>query len=336
MLNITCRLVCVLRDHLGRDLASTTLRRTWGGDKPSRRPKKDADVRVDHRASISEGITTPHVDGHNLPSSHAHLSSPHSDRRTPLLPPPDLPPIKIEAFSPTHNTSPRVDVSSPRVEPRSRGRVKAPVSGTRIPYAPPAVPPSTRSPEVIVLEDANTSEPSDDVVEVPVPAKPPVAIYVASSSPQSRRSPAPSPEYHGRSISRSVLGPRIIAPPLSESVIETVPPRPDFLGVWREEGRAGDEVQLTGAGFNRETEYFAKFGKVRTTQAFYQASNILICKVPWSDTTGTVAVSIVSRDGSMVLCEQQQRFRYLSDKRFNASVRVNRQTRFEYLLTLPF
>ena len=323
----------MLLDHTGRELASTTLRRTWGGDKPSRRSKKDAEVRLDHHASISEEFTTPHVDGHNLPSSHTHLSSPHSDRRTPLLPPPDLPPIKIEAFSPTHNTSPRVDISPPRVEPRSRGRVKAPASGTRITYAPPAVPPSTRSPEVIVLEDANTPAPSDDVVEVPVP---PVAIYVASSSPQSRRSPAPSPESHERSISRSVLGPRIIAPPLSESVIETVPPRPDFLGVWREEGRAGDEVQLTGAGFNRETEYFAKFGKVHSTQAFYQASNILICKVPWSDTTGTVAVSIVSRDGSMVLCEQQQRFRYLSDKRFDASVRVNRQPRFVYLLTLPF
>lgn len=325
-LNVPCRLVCELRNHTGHALATTTLRRTWGGDKRSRQSKKDVDRRSGYRASISGEITTPHVDSHILPSSHAPLSSPRSDKRTPLLSPSHLLPIKVEASPPTHNTSPRVDLlSSPRVE--SRGHVKAPASApaseTRITSALPVVPPSVHSPEITVLED--TPAPSDDVVEVPVPPKPPVAIYVGSSSPQSRRSPAPSPDSPGRSLSRSVLGPRIIAPPLSESVIETVPPRPDFLGVWREEGRAGDEVQLTGAGFNRETEYFAKFGAVRPIQAFYQASNILICRVPLSETMGTVAVSIVSRDGSMVLCEQQQRFRYLSDKRFNASVRVNRQ-----------
>jgi hypothetical protein len=320
-------------------LANATLRRTWGGNKPSREHKKAASARSGHRASISGEFTTPHADSHNLPDSHTHLSSPHSDKRTPLLPPPDLPPIKVEASSPTqtHNTSPRADLlPSPRVEPRPRGR---PALGRRIasalPVVPP-VPPPIRSPEVTVLEDSDTSGPSDDVVEVPGPPKPPVAIYVGSSSPQSRRSPAPSPDSPGRSVSRSVLGPRIFAPPLSESVIETVPPRPDFLGVWREEGRAGDEVQLTGAGFNREAEYFAKFGAGRPIQAFYQASNILICRVPCSDTTGTVAVSIVSRDGSMALCEQQQRFRYLSDKRFDASVRISRQACFEYLLTLPF
>ena len=207
--------------------------------------------------------------------------------------------------------------------------MKAPVSGPAITSALPAVPPSTRSPDITVLEDSYTPALSDDIVEVPAPAKPPVAIYVGSSSPQSRRSPAPSPESPGRSASRSALGPRIIVPPLSESIIETVPPRPDFLGVWREEGRAGDEVQLTGSGFNRETEYFAKFGAVRPIQVFYQASNILTCIVPWSDTIGTVAVSIVSRDGGMVLCEQQQRFRYLSAKRFDVLVQVNRQPCFE-------
>ncbi len=337
-LNTPCRLVCELRDHTGRALATTVLRRTWGGDKRSRQLKKDADRRPGHRASISGEITTPQVDSHILPSSHAHLSSPGSDQRSPLPPPSHLPPIKVEASSPTHNTPPRVDLlSSPRVERRSRGRVRAaPVSETRITSPLLAVPLLVPSPEVSVIEVVGTPAPSDDVVEVPAPAKPPVAIYVGSASPPPRRAPAPSPESPGRTIPRCVLGPRIIAPPLSESVIEIVPPRPDFLGVWREEGRAGDEVQLTGAGFNRETEYFAQFGKVRPTQAFYKASNILICKVPFSETIGTVKVSIVSRDGSMILCEQQRWFRYLSDKRFNASVRVNCQPCFKYLLTLLF
>ena len=204
--------------------------------------------------------------------------------------------------------------------------MKAPVSGPGITSALPAAPPSIRSPDITVLEHSYTPALSDDIVEVPAPAKPPVAIYIGSPSPQLR---SPSPESPGRSASRSVLGPRIMVPPLSESVIKTVPPRPDFLGVWREEGRAGDEVQLTGAGFNREAEYFAKFGAVHPIQAFYRASNILTCIVPRSDTVGTVAVSIVSRDGDMVLCEQQQRFRYLSAKKFDALVQVNRQPCFE-------
>ena len=317
-LNIPCSLVCKLRDHTGRDLATTTLRRTWGGDKPSRRPKKEADGRVGHRASTSGEFTTPRVDKHILPNSRAHPPSPNSDKRTSLQPHSHAPPIKAETTSPTHSAPPRVDlVSSPRVKAGCKNSVE-PSTGTT--SGLPAAPPSIHSPEVTVLDESNTPAASEDIVEVPVPAQPPVAIYVGSTSPQSRRSPAPSPESPGHSMSRSVLGPRIIVPPLSESVIETVPPRPDFLGVWREEGRAGDEVRLIGAGFNRETEYFARFGALRPIQAFYQASNALTCIVPWSDTVGIIAVSIVSRDGSMVLCEQQQRFQYLSDKKLAASV----------------
>ena len=319
-LNTPCRLVCELRDHSGRALATTVLRRTWGGDKRSRQLKKDTDRRSGHRPSISGEPITPQVDSHILPSSHAHLSSPGSDKRTPQLPPSHIPRTKVEASSPTLNTSPHL--SSPRVERRSRGRV----SETRITSPLTAAPPLIRSPEVAVIEVIDAPSPSTDVMEVPAPAKPPVAIYVGSSSPQPRRAPAPSPESPGRTIPRCVLslGPRITAPTPPESVIEIVRPRADFLGVWREEGRVGDEVQLTGVGFNREMEYFAQFGKVPPVQAFYQAPNILICTVPFSETMGIVAVSIVSRDGSMVLCEQQRWFRYLSDKRINASVRVNR------------
>jgi hypothetical protein len=148
-----------------------------------------------------------------------------------------------------------------------------------------------------VLEEADTPAPSEDIVELPAPAKPPVAIYVGSTSPQSRRSPAPSPESPGRSVSRSALGPNHRASALGFGHRDSTTSA-DFFGVWREEGRAGDEVRLIGAGFNRETEYFAKFGAVRPIQAFYQASNILTCIVPWSDTIGIVAVSIVSQDGS--------------------------------------
>jgi hypothetical protein len=181
------------------------------------------------------------------------------------------------------------------------------------------VPPPVQAADITAVKETETPVPSEDIVEVPAPAKPPVAIYVGSTSPQSHRSTAPSPESLGRSVTRSALGPILIAPPLSDSVNETVP-RAEFFGVWKEEGRAGDEVRLIGAGFNRETEYFVKFGPVRPIQAFYQAPNILTCIVPWSDTLGVVAVSIVSRDGSTVLCEQQQRFQYLSEKKLAALV----------------
>lgn len=312
-LNLSYSLVCELRDHTGRVLATTELRRTWGGDKPSRRTKKDANGRLGQRANI---LSTPHVDKNLPPSSHGHPPSLRSDK-----PRSHARPIEVEASSPAPATPYPLDIlSSPRVGPESKIHVGAPASETRARAGRPAVPPPICPPEVTVLEEADTLAQSDAdaVVEVPILVKPPVAI--GSASPQSRRSPAPSPESQGRSVSRSALGPRIIAPPLSESFIETVPPRSDFFGVWREEGRAGDEVRLVGAGFNRETEYFAKFGAVRPIQAFYQASNTLTCIVPCSDTIGIVAVSIVSRHGSTVLCEQQQKFQYLSDKRFTVSV----------------
>jgi len=390
-LNIPCRLVCELRDHTHYPLADATLRRTWGGNKRSRESKKDASGRSGHRASISGEPTAPHADSHNLPGSHAHPSSPRSDKRTPLLPPSNLPPIEIEASSPTPTHNPFSvksefhEVSLQEMEegrklraemgasksahsrhdghqtvsehgtlvgtkrsregtgrpgrPLKRSRITGvsssgvePMSSTSGTPVLLAVPPSIRPPEVHVLEDFDTPAPDDDVVEIPVPAKPPVVISVGSSSPHSGRSPAPSPESPGRSPARSALGPRIIVPSLTESVME-MPARPDFLGVWREEGRIGDEVQLIGAGFNRETEYFAKFGAAPPIQVWYQASHILRCIVPCSGTTGTVAVSIVSRDGSTALCEQQQPFRYLSSTRFEASVRISRHPCFEYLLT---
>lgn len=327
-LNMSYSLVCELRDHTGRVLATTELRRIWGGDKPSRRTKKDANGRLGQRVNI---LSTPHIDNNIPPSSHGHPPSLRSDK-----PRSHVRPIEVEASSPAPATPYLLDIlSSPRVGPESRSHVGAPASGTRTRAGRPAVPPPICPPEVTVLEEADALAQSDAdaIVEVPIPVKPPVAI--GSASPQSRRSPAPSPESQGHSVSRSALGPRIIAPPLSESFIETVPPRPDFFGVWREEGRAGDEVRLVGAGFNRETEYFAKFGAVRPIQAFYQASNTLTCIVPCSDATGIVAVSIVSRHGSTVLCEQQQKFQYLSDKRFTVSVQTL-PAQFDYLLTLLF
>lgn len=297
-------------------MATTTLHRTWGGDKPSRRTKKDANGRLGHRVNASGELTIPDIDNHVLPSSHAHPPSLRSDR-----PRSHVPPIKVEASSPAPATPSHIDlITSHRVEPESKNRVGAPTSGIRTKAGRPAVQPPIYFHEVTVLEEVDTPAQSDDIVEIPIPAKPPVAIHGGSTSPQSRRSPAPSPESQGRPVSRSALGPRIIAPPLSESVIETVSPRPDFFGVWREEGRAGDEVRLVGAGFNRETEYFAQFGALPPIQAFYQASNTLTCIAPWSDTLGIVAVSIVSRNGNIVLCEQQQKFQYLSDKRLAASV----------------
>ena len=324
------RLFCELRDHTGA-LATVALRRTWGGDKRSRQLKKEADRRSGHPASISREPAAPQVDSHILPNSHAHLSSPGPDKRTPLLPPSHLLPITVEASSPTHTTSPRVDLlSSPHVERRSRDRVKAvPVSATRITSPPPAVPPLIHSHEVVVIKAVDAPSPSPSVEEVPAPA-------AGSSSPQLRRFLAPSPESPGRTTLHCVYGPRINVLPPSESVIEIPGPQADFLKVWGEEGRVGDDVQLIGAGFNRETEYFAQFGKVPPTRAFFQTSNNLTCKVPYSETMGIVAVEIVSRDGSMVLCEQQQRFRYLSNEGFNASVWVNRQPCFECLLTLLF
>ena len=63
-LNTPCRLFGELRDHTGRVLATTVLRRTWGGDKRSRQLKKDADRRSGHRASISGEPATPQVDSH--------------------------------------------------------------------------------------------------------------------------------------------------------------------------------------------------------------------------------------------------------------------------------
>ena len=264
--------------------------------------------------STSGELINPRVDSH---ISHASLPSPRPDKRIPPQPRSHVPPIKVEDSSPAHTASSRADHPPSRVKWGSKDRVEAPTSGTAITTGLPAVSPSNRSHEV---EESGSPAQSEDVVEVLVPTKPTVAIYVGSASPQSRRSPAPSPESPGHSVSRSGHGLRIIAPPLSETVIETIPPRADFFGVWREEGRVGDEVRLIGAGFNRETEYFAKFGAVCPIQAFYQASNILACIVPWSDTVGTVAVSIVSRDGGMVLCEQQQKFQYLSDKKLAASV----------------
>src|SRR5258708_1934217 len=104
MLNHPYRLVCELRDHTGRALATTTLLRTWGGDKPSRRAKKDTNRRSGHHVNPSGELATPHTGNHALPISHAHLPSLSSEK-----PRSHVPPIKVEASSPAPVTPSRVD-----------------------------------------------------------------------------------------------------------------------------------------------------------------------------------------------------------------------------------
>jgi hypothetical protein len=126
-LNIPCRLVCELRDHTGRALATTTLRRTWGGDKPSRRSKKDANGRSGHRVNTranSPLLTSTTISYQAVMHILRHQTNEHLSNHAPTYRQ-SRSRLLLRAI-----LSPHVDLlSSPRVEPRSKSRVKAPASG---------------------------------------------------------------------------------------------------------------------------------------------------------------------------------------------------------------